>query len=323
MPNDSNQQKFPRPGKIGKNPERKFAAMLVTEPRGAKMGNIQVRFLTIFFLVLLYPACVRACLRDQIDERAVQWSSQIVEAKLVEVSERIEMKAVTVKPKAGSNAGELTAVYYYRVYSFEVEKVIESAGHPAKPKYRIEVLRFFGKVDHPNSTAAAPAAAPPACGEQLNRNALGHSFVLLLRHEQDIKMERPPVWTDMKNPDPRDAEVHGTRAYAAIYLMPRDKATEGDIANLRKVIGQTRAAERKVSDQEIHKWIDGIIHAANDKQAEPAIAALRAAGYKAVSHLKSARDRRGTLPAAKERLAKLAIELSPPPLSIIVGEHVE
>lgn len=286
------------------------------------MGNIQVRFLIILLLLSPAPA-LHACLSEKIDERAIQWSSQILEAKLVEVSERIEMKAVTVKPKAGSNAAEITAVYYYRVYSFEVEKVIESAGNSVKPKYRIEVLRFFGKVDNPDSAALAPAAAPSACGEKLNRNALGHSFVLLLKHEQDIKMEKPPVWTDMKNLDPRDAEVHGTRAYAAIYLMPREKASDADLANLRKVLAQTRAAERKVSDQEIHKWIDAVIHAASDSQAEPALEALRAAGYKAVSHLKSARDRRGTPPAAKERLAKLAIELSPPPIPIIVGEHVE
>jgi len=284
--------------------------------------------------LLVWTCAARACLRDQIDERAIQWSSQIVEAKLVEVSERIEMKAVTVKPPAGSAAKEISAVYYYRVYSFEVEKVIESANNSVKPKYRIEVLRFFGIIDDPNSATASHAApakpagdhaspALTACAQSLSRAALNHSFVLLLRQEQDIKMQKPPVWNDPKNLDPRDAEVHGTKGYVAIYLLPKEKATDAEMANLRRVLSETRAAEKKVSDPEMRKQIDIIAHAASDAQAEPAIAALRKVGFKAVSHIKSARDRKETPAAGKERLAKLAIELSPTPLTIMIGEHVE
>ena len=88
----------------------------------------------------------------------------------MEVSERIEMKAVIIKPKAGSSEKEASAVYYYRVYSFEVERVIESAGNSMKPKYRFEVLRFFGKIDDAN--VAAPAAAHP-CADTLSRARWG------------------------------------------------------------------------------------------------------------------------------------------------------
>jgi hypothetical protein len=280
-----------------------------------------MRPLLILLLLLSSTCAARACLRDQIDTRAIQWSSQIVEAKLVEVSERIEMKAVIIKPKAGISEKEISAVYYYRVYSFEVEKVIESAGNSLKPKYRFEVLRFFGKIDNANA-AAAPAVAHP-CADALSRAALGHSFVLLMKHEQDVKFEKPPVWNDLKNLDPRDAEVHGTRAYVAIHLMLREKTTDAEMAKLRAVLTETRAAEKKVSDAEVKKSVEAIVHAANDAQAEPAMAALRAVGFKAVGHIKSARDRRGIAPAVKDRLAKLAIELSPTPISVLVGEHGE
>lgn len=272
-------------------------------------------------LALLDLRRARACLREQIHERAIQWSSQIVEAKLVEVSERIEMKAVIIKPKPGTKGSEASAVYYYCVYSFEVEKVIESAGNSLKPKYRFEVLRFFGKIDDANA-AAVPAAAHP-CADTLSRAALGHSFVLLLKHEQDVKMDKPPVWNHPKNLDPRDAEVHGTRAYVAIHLMLREKTTDAEMAKLRAVLTETRAAEKKVSDAEMRKSIDAIVHAASDAQAESATVALRAVGFKAVGHLKSARDRKGISPVVKERLAKLAIELSPTPIPILVGEHGE
>src|SRR5437667_12781896 len=91
--------------------------------------------------------CARACLRDEIDEKTIQWSNLIVEAKLVEVSERVEMKALAVKPPAGAKGGDISAVYWLRVYSFEVQKVIDPAGGSIKPRHRIEVVRLFGKGD--------------------------------------------------------------------------------------------------------------------------------------------------------------------------------
>jgi hypothetical protein len=106
-------------------------------------------------------------------------------------------------------------------------------------------------------------------------------------------------------------------------MMPKEKATDLEMAKLRQVLAETRAAEKKVSDNEIRKSIDVIAHAGSDAQAEPAIEALRKVGFKAVSHIKSARDRKETPAAGKERLAKLAIELSPTPLTIMIGEHQE
>src|ERR1700710_853999 len=105
---------------------------------------MKTRFVVLILLSLAFPAS--ACLRDQIDELAIQWSNQIIQAKLVEVSERIEMKAVAIKSPPGAPSGEISAVYWYRIYSFEVEKVIESSNNAVKPKYRIEVVRFFGKI---------------------------------------------------------------------------------------------------------------------------------------------------------------------------------
>lgn len=270
-----------------------------------------------------------ACERDQVDERAIQWSTQILEARLVEVSERVQMRALAVKPPPGGKE-DVSAVYWDRVYSFEVEKVLESSGNSVKPKHRIEVVRFFGKVDDPNvalAPASAPATAPahPAdpCVQHLTRGSLGKSFVLLLRPEQDIKMHKPPVWADPKNTDPRDAEVHGLKAYAVIHLIPKEKATDAEMTKLRRTIAETRAAERKVPDAEVKKHVEAIRAATDDAGAEPAIAALTKVGFKAVGAIKSARDKKDTSPPAKERLAKLAIDLSPPPMTILMGEHAE
>ena len=284
------------------------------------------------FAVLLCCAslCARACLREEIDEKTIQWSNLIVEAKLVEVSERVEMKALAVKPPAGAKGGDISAVYWLRVYSFEVQKVIDPANGSIKPRHRIEVVRFFGKVDDPGSSTrpAVPASSPSTqpvdpCLRYLTRASIGQTFVLLLRPEQDIKMTKPPVWSDTKNLDPRDAEVHGLRAYAVIHLMLRPKTSEGEMNHLRAVIAQTRAAEKKAPDAEIKKHVETIVKAESDDEAEPAIAALKKVGYKVVGYVKSARDKKETPAAAKERLAKLAIELSPPPLGVLVGGHSE
>jgi hypothetical protein len=289
-----------------------------------------IRCLTIAtFLCAALAEEARACARPQLDAQAVQWSSQILEAKLVGVSERVEMRALAVKPPPGGKE-EISAVYWLRVYSFEVERVIDSDKNSVKPKHRVEVVRFFGRVDDPNAPKdgpkpAAAAATRPTdpCLEHLTRANVGKSFVLLLRPERDIKMKMPPVWADPRRPDPRDDNVHLMNAYAVIHLIPKAAAPEPEITKLRRLVAETRSAERKVPDAEVKKQIDVILKAETDAAAEPAIAALKRVGFRVVPAIKAARDRRDTRAAAKERLAKLAIEMSPPPLEVLMGEHVE
>jgi hypothetical protein len=278
----------------------------------------------VWIVVCLAAPAVRACLRERVDEKAIQWSNRIVEARLVGVSERVEMKAVTLKPPAGTKSPEISAVYWYRVYSFEVQRVIDAGGASLKPRHRIEVVRFFGKADRPS--AVGPTSKPSAadhCATRLVRDSVGQTFVLLLRPEQDIKIQKPPVWSDAKNLDPRDGEVHGLRAYAVIHSVPREEATDAWMANLRKVLSETRAAERKVSDNQIKKHVQTIVAAMSDQEAQEAIDALQRVGYKAVGHIKSARDKKETPPDAKDRLARLAIEISPPPLPIDMAPAAE
>jgi hypothetical protein len=287
-----------------------------------------IRLLTIaVFFCAGMTGDARACAREQLDAQAVQWSSQIIEAKLVGVSERVQLRALAVKPPAGGKE-EISAVYWLRVYSFEVERVIDSARNSVKPKHRIEVMRFFGKVDDPNAPKdaakpAGPAGPVDACSQHLTRAGLGKSFVLLLRPEQDLKMKMPPVWADRKRPDPRDDNVHVMKAYAVIHLIPKAAAPEEEVTKLRRLVAETRTAERKVPDAEVKKQIELIVKAEDDAAAEAGITALKNVGYRVVPAVKAARDKKGMKGAAKERLAKLAIEMSPPPLEVLMGENAE
>jgi hypothetical protein len=253
-----------------------------------------------------------ACLRDTLDEKAVQWSSVVVEARLIEVSERIELKSLVGKIAAEAGGGEVRAAYWYRLYSFEVERLLDGNKDAIKPRHRLEVVRIFGKVEGAATRATTRAASHiDHCGGMINRGAIGNRFVLLLRRESELKIRPPPVWADPKNTDVRDGELHLHKAYAVIHALERPKATDAQIAELEKLITTTRAAEKKVSDAQIKKLVEAFAAGKGEAADE-----LKNIGYKAIAPVKSARDKKETPPATKQRLAKLASELSPTPISI-------
>ncbi len=276
--------------------------------------------------ILLFSPRAQACLRAELDARAVQWSTQIIEAKLVEVSERIEIKAISVKvskelkaANPGARPGDITAVYWYRLYSFEVQSVLEGS---AKPKHRIEVIRFFGKVDDPTGAFKAPAFPVSPCTELLTRASIGKSFILLLRPEQDVKMDKPPIWSDPKS-DLREKEVHDVRGQWVVHMMAREKADDAAIASLKKLIADTRSAERKRSDPDLKKHVETIVTGKDPAKVEAAAAALRGVGFRAVSRLKSARDAKESTDEIKSRLLPLIAELSPPVMQLQMDAHKE
>src|SRR6185503_21029347 len=130
------------------------------------------------------------------------WSSVIVEARLVEVSERIELKSLVGKVAAEAGGGEVRAAYWYRLYSFEVEKLLDGNKDAIKPKHRLEVVRIFGKVEGAATRATTRQSTHvDHCGAMFNRGAIGKRFVLLLRRESELKIRPPPVWADPKNTD--------------------------------------------------------------------------------------------------------------------------
>ena len=253
-----------------------------------------------------------ACLRETLDEKAVQWSSVIVEARLVEVSERIELKSLVGKIPSEAGGGEVRAAYWYRLYSFEVERVLDGNKDAIKPRHRLEIVRIFGKVEGATTRATTRQASHvDHCGTMINRSAIGKRFVLLLRRESELKIRPPPVWADAKNTDVRDGELHLHKAYAVIRALERPKTTDAQIAELEKLIATTRAAEKKVSDTQIKKLVEAFA-----ARTEEAADELKKIGYKSIGAVKSARDKKETPAATKERLAKLAVELSPTPMSI-------
>ncbi|HSI36093.1 MAG: hypothetical protein ACAI43_14390 [Phycisphaerae bacterium] len=277
--------------------------------------------------LMLAPSRASACVRAELDALAVQWASAVVEARLVEVSERCEIRAVSVKaPKGadGQRGPDVTAVYWYRLYSFEVVSALDG---PAKAKHRVEAIRFFGRVDDPGAgktTGGARPAAPQAgapCGA-VTRGAVGKTFVLLLRPEQDFKMGRPPVWPDAKG-DLREKEIHDLKGMTVVHAIATEGMDAGRLADLKKLIAQTRAAERNLPEAELKKHVAEIALSVDAERVERAETAVRAVGYRAVGALKSARDKAESSAEGTGRVLGLIAELSPPPISLEMGNVEE
>src|SRR5437773_388722 len=104
-----------------------------------------------------------ACLRDQMDERAVQWSSLIVRGTLKSVD-----KTEALMP----------------VYSIEVEEVLDGA---AKKGDRISVVRILGQPIDKGGVR---------CVEKLAESRIGKSFLMMLRPAADTRL---PIKTVLKD----------------------------------------------------------------------------------------------------------------------------
>ena len=273
-----------------------------------------------------------ACLRDVLDEKTVQWSSLIVEGRLVDVSERVELKALSVKPAKGSKGPEVSAVYWYRLYSFEVVTPLDGS---AKAKHRVEAIRFFGRVAEGSAgvelaggarpTVGPVVAAPQGkvgCGVTLTKGAVGKVFYLFLRPEVDLKLEKPPVWADPKA-DLREKEIHDVKGQAVIHLIPAEKVGAGELSAMKKLIAETRSAEKKVADADLKKLMQTLMNGSDGVAIEEVKASIRKIGWRAMGALKSSRDKGEATAEGMERVLGLIEELSPPRMALEMGLVVE
>src|SRR5438552_1089835 len=89
-------------------------------------------------ILIMAAACapVRACLRATLDERAIQWATLIVQAKLQRISDAVDM-------------GDKNASYL--IYTFEVSASLDGN---AKANQKVQVLRLIAKSDEESGCAA-------------------------------------------------------------------------------------------------------------------------------------------------------------------------
>jgi len=240
-----------------------------------------------FLALAIFCGDCRACLRDTLDDRAIQWSSLIVLAKLDAVGKPQPFDPAATQPSAGM----------YQVDDFEITATLDGAG---KPGDHVSVIRFIADADSAKNTE---------CGQQLTGSQVGKSFLLLLRPEADLSWD-----TTGDQADPRTPQIHGLKAFAVVHLdSTGDLGTEG-LANAKFAISSTRAAEAQFNSEDAKVQVQTLVNAYDDTEEQQAEQAVMDMGPKALPILKDALAK--TDDAQKVRLQKVITAVAPPPLSV-------
>jgi hypothetical protein len=226
------------------------------------------------------------CLRDSLDDRAVQWSSEIVLANLVAINDPQPM---------GSDASPA-----YQTYDFQVT---DSYDGPGKVGDKVRVIRF---ILGPGSEKSS------ICGQAFTATQIGKSFLLLLRPEADLP------WSDGSD-DPRTAEVHALNAFVVVHLEAmRDLGAEG-LDDAKYTISSTRAAEAQFKVDDCKLQAQTMVDAADDTEESQAEHALMEMGPKIVPVLRGLLN--GADPASRGRLMRVIRAVSPPTLLASIHQH--
>jgi hypothetical protein len=244
--------------------------------------NPSLTAVTRLIALLLAFAAVPAfgCLRDSLDDRAVQWSSLIVMAKLSAVHD----------PQA------LSDPIQYQLYDFQVTSTLDG---PAKAGDTVHVVRF---ISGPNSQKSS------ICGQAFTDKQIGKEFLLLLRPEADLR------WSESdSNPDPRTPQLHDLKAFVVVHLdLAYDLGSEG-LDDAKYEISNVRAAEAQFKPDDAKLQVQTMINAADDTEESQAEQAIQDMGPKAIPTLRDALASADD-DAAKARVNKMIRALSPPSL---------
>ncbi len=240
-----------------------------------------------------------ACLRDTLDDRAVQWSNLIVVAKLKAIHSPVPLTPPSTRPAHDIRSGSVTSL---QIFDFEVTAVLDGA---EKPGDSLSIIRFLIGPD---------AQANSVCGQQLTTTQIGKSFLLLLCPEADLR------WSDSKKkPDPRTTQTHNLKAFAVVHMESMDDLGAEGLADAKYTISSTRQAEAQFSPDDANVQAQTLINAADDTEQDEAEHALLEMGPKSLpvlNHALSTADDR-----ARIRLQKVIDAVSPPTITAAMESH--
>ncbi len=198
----------------------------------------------LFFNVRPAPACLRA----ELDERAVQWSSVIVKAKFVSSKDPVVIKDV------------LFAVVES---TWKVTQVFDGG---VKVDAEITVYKFI-----PTEVAGEPK--PDPCGEL---PTAGKNAILLLRPLKDCTFAQR-----------KDLAEKPADAYVIVQHLSEDEITDDSVKDLQTKIADTRKSEAAFNEKEAAIQAETLANAVDDTEADHADAALLEMGPKAVPAIKA------------------------------------
>lgn len=262
-----------------------------TEVNMRSRVQLQAVASALFALVFLHGAAAHGCLRDALDDRAVQWSTEIVLANLVGIND-----PRPVDPKSGDGGAQ------FQTYDFQVTQSFDG---PAKVGDKISVIRFIVGADSQKSSI---------CGQAFTPAQIGKSFLLLLRQEKDV------AWSDRGGEtDPRTPELHALKAFVVVHLESAyDLGTEG-LEDAKYTISSTRAAEAQFKAQDAKVQVQTMVDAQDDTEESQAEQALMNMGPKVVPVLQEAMAQADN--GGRARLQRVIRAVSPPSLVASAHQH--
>ncbi len=255
--------------------------------------------------VVLSPVLAAACVRPTMDERAVQWSSAIVEARLGSIGPEVKLGGEVQERRGPLGAmGVATTSYFYRVYQFDVSRSIDG---PFKQGQKVPVIRLFSKTEEPATLGGG------RCAQHLGPDGVGKEFVLMMRPLSESKAVVP---NGVKPPDV-------TGAMCVIHLEPRESLKPGAMEEFANTIAGVRAAEQQFEPAQVDRLIGKIEVAPDDARAGPSVRALERMGIKVLPAVQQA-SMKSTSGAARTRLMQVLGDLTPPePINMIEAVKAE
>ena len=249
-------------------------------------------------IVTLFSAGAAACMRPQLDERAVQWSSAIVEARLSSISADVRIGQIQERQGALGVLGVSTTSYFYRTYDFRVIRVLDGT---MKKGDSFPVIRLFSQVE------AQGAQQPGGCGQHLAPDSVGKEFLLLVRPLSESKIIVPNGITP---PD-----VKG--AMWVVHLEPMESVSPAILSGLETTIASVRAARDQATPQQVDHLIGQIAGAGTETRAGPSVRALERIGPSVIPAVQKAAAAQ-TDAQARDRLVQVVSDLTPPdPIGMI------
>lgn len=229
-------------------------------------------------MALLIWADARACMRGQLDDRAIQWASLIVEAKLTKIDNAHPLPTTQPGPAVKQV-----------VYHFQVQSMFDGIGGVGD---EIKVVRFVGQASE----------SPTSCAVSLNKSSVGKSMILTLRKADEVTL-------------PKNASVETAKGtFVLVHIADAKDYDANDRADLKRQIAEVRKSESAVDDKQIAQQVHAAAFAEDDTEANEAEDAIKQIGTKAIPELQKVMP--DAPPAGKTRLKALLDDLTPPPVPI-------
>jgi hypothetical protein len=266
-------------------------------PAGTTIRSVRILGTLLSLATLNRPAS--ACLRDDLDTRAVQWSTLIVRAKLTDRGKVTPLASnpspdnpSTAPTTAPTTPTVAVAPEGLVVTTFEVTEALDGT---ASPGGKIRVLRPI-----------SAKAKSTTCSAVLSGKHEGDSFILLLRPLDQSQLAGT-------TPDAIPKHARGD-AFVIVHAIAVTDADSGAVADLRQLIQDTRRAEAEATPDAIKAQVDAIANAADETEAEDAQKALLELGPRTLPALRAIIEGTSVKEMGRSRVKKMIEELAPPPM---------